>query len=295
MICAIDIGNTRVKVCLIDEKLNIIEHKNWNTPDLFEPDRWKYFFDVLNELNPLFFIADLRIACVSWRAFLALRVYLKLDSAENFNPHREFNPDYLIMPASSPVIVEGMIPLKSFASGLIGVDRLLAAYAVYTLFKKTSIVASLGTATTIDMVTNTGIFISGAIVPGVDASYSGLLSRANYLPDISELAEPESTASSNVLEALYTGVFTAQGILIDEISQKLTRDTNVTTCKDMILTGGRAYSVSRHIKSKHMVIDNLTAYGLALAPDWKNSDIKKDYSEKTIKKAAEKICAKNQK
>lgn len=44
MTFAIDVGNTRTKAVLIDEDLNMIAYKSWSTPELFEPDRWKFFF-----------------------------------------------------------------------------------------------------------------------------------------------------------------------------------------------------------------------------------------------------------
>ena len=145
MIFAIDVGNTRTKAVLIDENLKIVAQKNWSTPEFFEPDRWKYFFEIMYALDPLFFIAELRISCVSWRAFLSLRVHLGYDTKESFDINREFNKDLLILPIHNFVILEADIPInREFVTGMIGTDRLLAAYAAHKIFKKNTTVVCLG-------------------------------------------------------------------------------------------------------------------------------------------------------
>ena len=68
------------------------------------------FFDEMYQLNSLFFIADLKISCVSWKAFLALRVYLGYDSLESFDINSTFNKDFFILPINTPIILENSIP-----------------------------------------------------------------------------------------------------------------------------------------------------------------------------------------
>lgn len=290
MICTIDVGNTKTKAILFDENLDIISEKSWETPDLFDPERWQIFFDTLNRLNPLFYIADLRISCVSWRAFLALKVYLKYDLPTTFDTYKKFNPDLLILPPHSPVISEATIPInRNFITGLIGTDRLLSAYATYKIFKQSSIVVSLGTATTIDLITNTGVFLSGAILPGIDVSYQGLLNRATYLPSISELKDSTTLISVNTYDALYNGLFIGQGILIEEYSKRMIEEAALQGKVNLTLTGGRSSSVSSHIINyPYKIIKHLVNYGLALLPNWKNSNTK-IYSEKKIATLAEKL------
>ncbi len=272
MICAIDVGNTKTKVFLIDDDYDIVEQKTWSTPDLFEPERWAYLFSVLNELNPLFMIADLRISCVNWKAFLALRVHLKYD--KDFDPQRGFDMELLDnLPEHSPVILEKNIPLKrDNIQGLIGSDRMLSAYAVNKIFNKSAVVVSLGTATTIDLVTKSGEFVSGVIAPGVDSAYQGLIERATSLPAISDLTIPENNLSKNGLESLYLGSFVAQAILIEQFMFRITKDYKTSHSVDLILTGGRANSISQHLVKKHTVVDGLVGYGLALLPAWNGKE-----------------------
>ncbi len=264
MICAVDVGNTQTKFFLIDDDYDIIAQKSWSTPDLFEPGGWAYIFSILDTLNPLFMSADLRISCVNWKAFLALRVYLKYD--KDFNPQRGFEMELLNnLPKNTPVVLEKNIPLKrDNIQGLIGSDRMLSAYAVHKIFNKSAIVVSLGTATTIDLVTESGEFVSGVIAPGVDSAYQGLIEKATSLPAISALTPPENNLSTNGLESLYLGSFVAQAILIEQFMLRITKDYKISSSVDLILTGGRASSISPHLDKKHTVVDGLVGYGLAL-------------------------------
>ncbi|MGL5955322.1 MAG: type III pantothenate kinase [Brevinema sp.] len=290
MICAIDVGNTKTKAFLLDEKLTIIQQKNWNTPDLFDPERWRYFFDVLYQTDSLFFIADIRISCVSWKAFLALKVYLQYDLPEDFNTNREFNMDLMILPLKTPIVTENHIPLKrNFTQGLIGTDRLLSAYAVYHIFKTSTIIVSLGTATTIDLVTNTGVFLSGVIIPGIDTAYQGLTTRAVSLPQISDLEEVNQVITHNISESLYAGSFIAQAILIEEFTERLIAESGIKNQVNLMITGGRVHSVSKHLKKRHQIVDGLVAYGLALIPDWRDPEIKKTIHKKHITHLANKL------
>ncbi len=268
MICAIDVGNTKAKVFLIDDDYDIIDQLTISTPVLFEPEEWKKLFEILNDTNPLFLIAELRISCVNWKAFLALRIYLKYDTIKNFDIHKDFDVELLnSLPEHSPVVLEKYIPLKrDNVQGLIGTDRMLSAYAVNRIFNKSVVIVSLGTATTIDLITKGGEFISGVIAPGVDVAYQGLIERATSLPSLSDLTLTENTISKNGLESLYTGAFTAQAVLIEQFASRLTKEASVSA--EIILTGGRANSISRHLTKKHKVVENLVGYGLALLPKW---------------------------
>ena len=284
MIFAIDVGNTRTKAVLIDENLKIVAQKNWSTPEFFEPDRWKYFFEIMYALDPLFFIAELRISCVSWRAFLSLRVHLGYDTKESFDINREFNKDLLILPIHNFVILESDIPInREFVTGMIGTDRLLAAYAAHKIFKKNTTVVCLGTATTIDLITGTGVFFSGSILPGIDVSYQGLIDRANSLPALSDLPLSDKMLNTDTAHSLYTGLFLSQALVIEEISKKQIQEAALKNPCNIALTGGRSYSISPHIRMEHDIVDNLVAYGLALIPE-KNNPMKKcKFNKKHLK------------
>lgn len=277
MILAIDVGNTKTKAALIDEKLEILAYKVRSTPDLFEPERWKDFFDSLYEQNEFSIQAELRISCVSWRAFLALRVYLQYDSMDSFDPQKPFNSDLLILPVGAPLVLDSYIPLnRGLIQGMVGTDRLLAAYAAHKIFSCTLHLACLGTATTIDIVTEEGMFYSGVVMPGLDAAYSGLIDRAISLPSLTDLPETEHFINNDMGSALYAGVFLSHALLIESIFVRQRKELTLPKDTLIVLTGGRAFGVSAHFKKEHSIVENLTLFGLALIPHWIESKIPLD-------------------
>ncbi|SFB68077.1 pantothenate kinase, type III [Brevinema andersonii] len=272
MIAAFDIGNTNIKAYLFDNDNNIIARKSRPSPDLFEPERWKYFLDDLVTLNPGFAIAEKRISCVSWKIFLALRVFLGYDSPQSFNPHCKFNTDLFYLPADSPFVFDAMVPIDTtFVSGSVGSDRLLAAYSLYKMYGGSNFLASLGTATTIDLITNAEIFFSGIVAPGLDASYNGLLLRAPHLLSMSQLPTPEKLLGTTLEQALSSGIFMGHAVMVESLFSRMKRDAALEGDINLVLTGGRAYSVSPYIRLAHTVREDLVAYGLALMPSWQKS------------------------
>ena len=79
-------------------------------------------------------------------------------------------------------------------------------YVLCGAYKNTTVVC-LGTATTIDLVTGTGVYFSGSILPGIDVSYQGLLDRATSLPALSDLPLSDKMLNTNTAYSLYTGLF----------------------------------------------------------------------------------------
>ncbi len=60
----------------------------------------------------------------------------------------------------------------------VGADRIVNAVAAFERIKGAAIVVDFGTATTFDCISPKGEYLGGVIVPGVQVSLDGLLSRA---------------------------------------------------------------------------------------------------------------------
>ncbi|MGL5721748.1 MAG: type III pantothenate kinase [Brevinema sp.] len=263
MTTAFDIGNTNVKVFLIDKDGTVVSKKTRPTPDLFEPQAWYEFLEVLKESHEGFRNSKMRISCVNWRVFLALRVVFGYTPAEEFDTDVPFDPALMELPDDSPFVLEQMIPLeRPSVPGLIGTDRLLSAFALYDMYKESFFVVSLGTATTIDLVTGEGIFYGGVICPGLDSSYAGLLSRAPHLPAMTELPSPDKIVGTNTLQALSAGSIIAHAVMIDGFIARMRRDAGLAGPVNIVLTGGRAFTISPYMRSPHTVQEHLVALGL---------------------------------
>ncbi|MFC1528849.1 type III pantothenate kinase [Candidatus Latescibacterota bacterium] len=90
----------------------------------------------------------------------------------------------------------------------LGVDRVLAAYAAYRLFKDSCVVIDAGTAVTIDAVTEDGTFAGGFIFPGPDVLSWSLTAKTD-LPYVSAAVECEGIGKSTescISKALHIGL-----------------------------------------------------------------------------------------
>ncbi|HET6399845.1 MAG TPA: type III pantothenate kinase [Candidatus Kapabacteria bacterium] len=109
------------------------------------------------------------------------------------------------------VITSTSVPIQSIYphSDELGTDRLLGALAAYKTWgereKRPCIVADLGTATTYDCITAEGVFLGGAIAPGLVLGAEALAQRAAQLPEI-ELSFPASILGRTTVESIQSGI-----------------------------------------------------------------------------------------
>ena len=139
----------------------------------------------------------------------------------------------------------------------LGPDRWAALIGAHAVDAGDCVVVCMGTATTIDALTGTGIFLGGMILPGIDMMRASLAERTARLgPEQGELvAFPHATS-----DAITTGVIRATcgaiGCLIDEM--RLAGYENVA----VVSTGGAATAFSSACKHSMMYSDKLVLRGL---------------------------------
>ena len=130
------------------------------------------------------------------------------------------------------------VPILTDNPKEVGADRIVNSLAAFTLFGGPSIVVDFGTSTNLDVVSEKGEFIGGALAPGIEISIDALASRAAQLRKV-ELVTPRNVIGKNTVEALQSGaVFGFAGQvdgLVDRITDELGQDV-----KAVIATGGLA-------------------------------------------------------
>ena len=89
----------------------------------------------------------------------------------------------------------------------VGVDRVLAAHAAYSVVEDALIVADFGTAVTVDLVDDKGVFLGGAILPGFDISADALNKYTAALPKIGKVKLPQKPFGRNTAEAINNGLY----------------------------------------------------------------------------------------
>jgi type III pantothenate kinase len=123
----------------------------------------------------------------------------------------------------------------------VGVDRLLNAVAANVIRPPESpmIIVDSGTATTVDVISTTGAFEGGAILPGFQLCSQALHQYTALLPRISNdeiVGEPPAALGKNTRDALRSGLFWGQLGAIRELIQHL-RET-LPAEATIVVTGG---------------------------------------------------------
>jgi len=147
----------------------------------------------------------------------------------------------------------------------IGVDRLCCAGAAYDRLGAACVVADFGTAITIDCVNDDGVFLGGAILPGLAMGAEGLSAGTAQLPHV-ELRCPDWIFGKDTRQAIVGGlVHGARGALRELVEAYA---TELGRWPVVILTGGDAELVSARPSDSDLVqavVPDLALRGVALA------------------------------
>ena len=101
----------------------------------------------------------------------------------------------------------------------VGADRIVNAVAAFDRVDDAVIVVDFGTATTFDCISKGGEYLGGVIVPGVQVSLDGLLSRAAKLSRV-DLVEPPRVIGRNTPHAMQSGIIHGYASLVDGLLDK---------------------------------------------------------------------------
>ncbi|WP_208277016.1 type III pantothenate kinase [Massilia oculi] len=146
--------------------------------------------------------------------------------------------------------------------GRLGCDRFAAAIGALALAPgQDLIVATCGTATTVDAVTADGLFVGGMILPGLALMASSLATNTAQLPQVAPGALP-ALFGDNTNDAILSGVLSAQAGAIE----RAVAGHRASAC---IVSGGAAPYIAPALKVAHQVVDNIVLVGLQAAASTK--------------------------
>jgi len=145
------------------------------------------------------------------------------------------------------------------------VDRLCAAVAAFDRLGVPCVVADFGTAITIDCVNAEGVFLGGAILPGLGLSAESLSAGTAQLPRV-KLSEPNWVYGKDTEQAIIGGVvYGARGALRGLVEAYA---TDLGRWPVVILTGGDARWVCQSPSQSDLVqaiVPDLVLRGVAIA------------------------------
>lgn len=149
--------------------------------------------------------------------------------------------------------------------GQLGCDRFAAAIGARALAPgRALIVATCGTATTIDAITPDGRFIGGLILPGLGLMARSLAQSASQLPQVGATATIKAGFADNTDDAIINGCLAAQAGAIERACATLEAEFGAVHC---VLSGGAAGFIAPalSLSLQHHLIANIVLIGLHVA------------------------------
>jgi len=236
----VDIGNTFIKICTVDEKNLKIKRTN-----LIRSDK-KINFLKINKIFKKKIRKEVLFASVVPQKFFLLKKYLKNKFDLKATEIKSLN-------------LKQLVKLNIKKPNQVGSDRISNAIGVLKNYSSDSIVIDFGTATTFDVVFKKKIYSGGLIAPGIDLSIKNLAKSTALLP-IFKIKKTKKIIGKNTIEALRSGFYEGYSGLIDRIIFKIYKHYKKSF--KIILTGGYAYLFKKNINYKVIVDKFLTIKGL---------------------------------
>ena len=235
-----DIGNTEVKICLIDNNYIIKKKINIKTNKLSNLNiKNKLKFLIKSKKNIKFIIFSSVVPEIYKKFSLFFKFYLNKKIIE-------------IKTLKLNTIIDIKVNKKQ-----VGSDRL--ANSVAAIDKKNNyIIIDFGTATTFDVILKNK-YLGGIISPGINLSLKTLSSKASLIPDIN-LKKISYVIGKNTNEAVRSGFYWGYAGLIDNMIKLIKRQ--IKSDFKVILTGGLADLYKKSITTKCTVDKDLTIKGI---------------------------------
>jgi type III pantothenate kinase len=146
------------------------------------------------------------------------------------------------------------VPILTDNPKEVGTDRIVNSLAAFTLYG--------GTSTNLDVVSDKGEFLGGALAPGIEISLDALADRAAQLRKI-ELVVPRNVIGKNTVEALQSGAIYGFAGQVDGLVDRIVDELGGSVTA-VIATGGLASIVLPESETITHHEPNLTLIGLRM-------------------------------
>ncbi|MGZ3238274.1 MAG: type III pantothenate kinase [Burkholderiaceae bacterium] len=248
MLLLVDAGNTRIKWAMLETaSLDVAALGHWSAYGSVRRED-------LNKLGDIWHDAHIARVVISNVAGQAMH-----DGLEKMLLHAHgLKPVPLVWFQSASEL--GGIQNDYRNPAQLGCDRFATAIGAHALFpKQTLLVATCGTATTLDAITADGHFIGGMILPGLELMMSSLARNTAQLPHATQQNVTLWPFADNTDDAIVSGCLSAQVGAIERAMAALSVEHSEVKC---ILSGGAASTISPHLTVAHQMVDNLVLTGL---------------------------------
>ena len=178
-----------------------------------------------------------------------------------------------------PVIVSGDLDvglgLDVDEPRQLGADRIVDCVAAFARYGGPAIIVDLGTATTFDVIGETGTYLGGAIAAGVGTSLKALAGNAAQLFNV-ELHMPERVIGRNTADQLRAGIVAGHLAMVEGMIERTRAELGAEAT--VVVTGGLAplfvgrspvldhFDPDLTLNGLHLIFDRVNARAAAAHP-----------------------------
>lgn len=248
MLLLIDAGNTRVKWALVPNSLrSAAALGRWSSSGSVEHAQLRQLSDAWSNRN----IVRVLISNV---AGPAMRAALEQTLLGAFG----MQPVPLEWFASVPALAGVHNAYRNPEQ--LGCDRFASVIGAHALFPaQPLIVATCGTATTVDAITAEGVFCGGMILPGLGLMAAALAKNTAQLPQVATSLDVSMPFADHTEAAIASGCIAAQAGAIERAVAAHEKQHGAAQC---VLSGGAAGLIAPHLSVPHAMVDNLVLIGM---------------------------------
>jgi type III pantothenate kinase len=146
----------------------------------------------------------------------------------------------------------------------LGVDRFLALIAAHAQAQESTVIASCGTALTLDALAADGTHLGGLIAPSPELMRSALLGNTARLGDVANAADIMEIAD-NTADAIASGTWLAAAALVERFV--IHTAARLGAMPKLVIGGGAATQLGALIAPPHRIDAELVLRGLARYAD----------------------------
>ncbi len=144
----------------------------------------------------------------------------------------------------------------------VGTDRVVNAAAAFAVIEDACVVASIGTAITVDLIDEDGVFLGGVIAPGIEMGADALHAGTWRLPRVT-VHPPKDPVGANTADAINAGlIYSAAGLLrmvVEKFAEQIGKWPHT------IVTGGAAHYIKDSCDFVDSWISDLAVRGIVIA------------------------------
>ena len=235
-----DIGNSEIKVYLVNSKNRIIKNINFPSKKINNKilnKKFKYLVKDFRLIQKILFCSVVPKSFNSIKKFLSKKIKKRC---------------YEVKELKLRSLIDIKVNFKQ-----VGSDRLTNAISLINN-KDNFIILDFGTATTFDVITQT-IYKGGVIAPGIKISLNTLSDKATLIPKIN-LKQIKKVIGIDTISAVRSGFFWGYAGLIDNIVNLIKKEIGKSF--KLVITGGFSDLFKDSIKTKLKQNKDITIKGL---------------------------------